>query len=161
MNQNTYDRTKSYFVPFIPKAYIEWCQEEGALQAWWRKEPWIGANRYGGQSLISNMHVGDRFSLGKTAQIGIIYEQVWHLCGAIGEPDYLAFHIGYDIGGYWFEQRHSHMAEGYFFFIPTPEQLWRLGYKSKAMELLMQIEPGENIGGEAEEVWLFGKGNQE
>jgi hypothetical protein len=110
----------------IPLWHMELCWNNAWIQEWWLKrwnDPVHGT--------MSNIRVGDFFTLGRCNQVGIVTRKTI-ICGPNPGPE-LQYDIGGDIGGHWYRPRHEEFENGptgggeqYFLFIPSATQLCEL-----------------------------------
>ena len=124
----------------IPKWHLEDVWERKIFQEWW-KMSWDNED---GHRHHSNVNLGDCFSLGKCAQVGIVCGKVLHVGPGI-EPEY-HYQIAGNIGGHYRHPVHSKMFEGgYFLFIPSAEQLAATGHMEWAQRLIESYGKGEGV----------------
>lgn len=111
--------------------YVSMCVEAAQLQQWWRTPP-------SGVPLISNIHTGDFFHLGREAHPEWLAQQtalvVSKTVVACAEP-YFDLQIAGSIGGHWYIQKHrqataevrevdlSLFESGYAVWLPRFDQL--------------------------------------
>lgn len=125
----------------LPDWYLSWCWDNTELQEWWRTQwdPSPGPPANGGGS---NINLGDRFTLGRQRQAGLVIQKI--LTGTLEPRTYFCeYHIAGRIGGFFYVQHHRSMAEGFFLFIPTAEQLVTLRHPHMATRLLTSIQENE------------------
>lgn len=114
----------------IPEWHLQWCWENTELQAHWRKE-WT--DEYGG--IHSHIYPGDRFSIGKSRDIGIVTNRIIWADRKNGGRSTHMYSIGGNLGGRWSSPLHDYMAEGHYLWIPTIEQLLVLRHTDQAAKL--------------------------
>lgn len=128
----------------MPNWHIERCWKADALQAWWKATP-------SGKPLTSNIQPGDWFTFGtnyvyrvddlekRRPQLSLVTEKTYIGAIAPAQPTY-QYHIGHQVGGHFFVQKHSTFVANFSLWIPTAQQLWILGQYDWALALLQWAE---------------------
>lgn len=128
----------------IPVWHMECVWKTDRFQEWWVKR-W---NDPEGPSM-SNIRVGDFFTLGKYNQVGLIVGKTNILYTADNKPNDAPCHFQYqisgDIGGHWYMPSHEdmeglHGGESYFRFIPSATQLAELSTVLEDYDLFQWAE---------------------
>jgi len=132
--ENLMPEYKNTSTDIIPDWYLEWCWENKELQAHWKAE-WEEDGK-----ILSNIHPGDRFSLGKQRKFGLICNKVPWLDPSANNHGTHRYEIDGAIAAYTRCPTHDIFAETGFLWIPTAEQLLVLGgYHDKVAELISYI----------------------
>jgi hypothetical protein len=118
----------------IPEWYLAWCWDNEAIQTHWRQE-WQDEKG----KLRSNIYPGDRFSIGKTTDIGVVHRKTFWPNVTVGGEDTYAYAIGGNIGGHYSSPVHKTLADGSYLWIPTIEQLLALKQHNTALDLFFYI----------------------
>jgi hypothetical protein len=84
----------------IPIWYMEevWARDD--INEWWLEKHWGPTN-----NLLSNVRVGDIFSLGKDNQFGLVTRRTLNVGQHIDA--YYSYYIAGDIGGHWYHPKHE------------------------------------------------------
>ena len=133
---------------FTNERYASFIKQHDELQQYWRSPLYCierKPDKY--KEVCSNIHRGDFFGCGKTSQVGHIYNKITVIqCGLKPEHqkpspagqggNYLAYYIGGDIGGHWYNPTHDDFtATKHFLWLPTPERLLFAGFPQQAANL--------------------------
>lgn len=118
----------------IPEWYLTWCWDNEAIQTHWKQE-WKDEDG----KLRSNIYPGDRFSIGQTEDIGIVYRKTLWPNVTFGGEDAYMYNIGGNIGGRYSSPVHKTLADGSYLWIPTVEQLLPLQQHHQAIDLFFYL----------------------
>jgi hypothetical protein len=127
--KRTMIETTSLFT--VPAWYLTWCWDNEAIQTHWKQE-WLEEDG----RLQSNIYPGDRFSVGRTPDIGVVYDKiVW----TYKEKNRHRYEIGGKIGTHLYDPTHEAISDGRFLWIPTIEQLLALKQHMVATDLFFYL----------------------
>jgi hypothetical protein len=122
----------------IPLWHMEKVWKTDEFQEWWLKR-WHDPK----EGSMSNIRIGDMFTLGKDNQVGLITGKII-ICSPRPGPEF-QYHIAGDIGGHWFHPGHEwfetqYEGTDYVRFIPGPSCLAEHGKMAWARELLEHFD---------------------
>jgi hypothetical protein len=133
---------------FAHDLYSSYISEHQCLQRYWNSPMFLRKRRSDGYlEVCSNIHIGDFFGCGTTAQVGIVCQKALVLQGTL-KPEYqkpspagqggnyLKYDINGDIGGHLRHPTHDDFTKGsYFLWLPTPLRLEFAGFVNQAKVL--------------------------
>jgi hypothetical protein len=137
-----------FFTVFAHPLYSSYVSEHQCLQKHWNSPMFLRERRSDGYSEVcSNIHAGDFFGCGETAQVGIVCRKILMLQGGLNPEhqkpspagqggNYLSYDIDGDIGGHFRHPTHDDFTKAsYFLWLPTPLRLEFAGFVDQAKVL--------------------------